>query len=195
MVELKDITRAPFANYDLVVYFGGGLFSIPFINRFGVGPLKLNWPKFEIEGYSNISSEVVSGLSLLFTIYILGHLLAYLGSQFIEKTFDRLLGKISTVILIASLATPRGRNEAIRALIYHRLKTIRSDRAGFPTLVRCFVHLPAFPAYFVIFLSGIFGYYNTRVPYGVIKAARERLSRLSVPGINLSIKSPWFKVL
>jgi len=140
-------------------------------------------------------SEIVSGLCLLFTIYILGHILAYSSSQFIEKLTDRLLGKISTAILISSWARPKARNEWIRAIIYDRTSTIKEDRAIFSTIIRTLVHLPALPAYFAIYVLGVFGYYNTRVPYSVIQAARRKLPDIGLGDLPLSVRSPWFKPL
>jgi hypothetical protein len=194
-VEVKDLIRPPFANYDIVVYFGGGLFMIPFLNRYLFQPANLVWPQFQISLQSEIVSEIVSGLCLLFTIYIIGHILAYLSSQFIEKLADRLLGKISTAILISSWSRPRLRNEWIRALIFDRTSKIRRDRAVISTIVRVLPHLPALPAYFVIYVAGIFGYYDTRVPYSVIRAARRKLPTIGLGELALNIRTQWYKPL
>lgn len=195
MPGIKELIRPPFANYDVVVYFGGGLFFVPFLNRYIIQPTGLTWPRFEIDIGSAISGEVVSALSLLFSIYILGHLLAYIGSQFIEKLIDRLLGKISTAILVTAWATPKLRNEWVRAVIYDRLKSIWRDRAVIPTLVRGVAHLPVLPIYIAVYAVGIFGYYDTRVPYSVIQAARAKLSHIGLGDLALSPRSKWYKPL
>jgi hypothetical protein len=193
MNGLKDLVRPPFANYDVVVYFGGGLFIIPFLNRYILQPLQLSWPQFQISLKSEIASEIVSALVLLFTIYILGHILAYTSSQFVEKLTDRLLGKISTSILVSSWVRPKKRNELIRALIYDRFMAIKGDNAIFPTLVRSLAHLPVVPTYIGVYSLGIFGYYNTRVPYSIILAARRKLPTIGLGNIGLGIRTKWFK--
>ena len=193
MESLKDLLRPPFANYDVVVYFGGGLFFIPFINRYLIQPSAMHWPDFRIEIGSKIANELVSGLSLLFSIYILGHILAYLSSQLIEKLTDRILGKISTAIIISAWASNRRRNEHVRALIWDRVKSIKADRALFSTTVRLLFHLPVFPLYLFVFTVGIFGYYNTRVPQSVITAMRAKLNAIGIPDLRVGIRTKWFK--
>lgn len=192
---MKDLIKPPFANYDVVVYFGGGLFTIPFINRYLIEPSKFQWPKFEITISSSIANEVVSGLSLLFCIYILGHLIAYLGSQLIEKLSDRILGKISTAILISSWSSSHQRNENIRALIFNRFRALRKDGALFTTFIRAAAHLPVLPIYGITFLIGIFGYYDTRVPYSIMTAARHKMPSLGLGDVSISIRSKWYKPL
>lgn len=194
-MELKELIKPPFANYDVVVYFGGGLFCIPFVNRYIIEPTGLQWPKFEIKVGSDLANEVVSGLALAFSVYIVGHILAYVASQAIEKIVDRILGKVSTSIIISSWASPRSRNELIRALIFSKVGEIRQDRAVFVTALRAAIHVPAAPIYFLMYIVGIFSYYDTRVPYSVIQAARFRLPDLGIPDIRIDIKSKWFKPL
>ena len=101
---LEAIPKAPFANYDIVVYFGGGLFAVPFVNRYIIQPTGLHWPQYNIAVGSTIASEITAGLSLLFSLYIVGHMLAYASSELIEKTVDRFFGKISTSILISAVS-------------------------------------------------------------------------------------------
>ena len=195
MESLKDLVKPPFANYDVVVYFGGGLFAIPFLAHYLLVPLQIGWPKFSVDTGSVITNEVVSGLTLLFSIYILGHFLAYIGSQLVEKAIDRFLGKISTAILISSMATSANRNSAIRAVIYNKIKSISRDKAIFPSVVRVIFHLPVIIIYMLVFTLGIFGYYNTRVTPEVIAAARRDISKLNLDGLTLKLQSPWFKPL
>lgn len=195
MESLKDLVKPPFANYDVVVYFGGGLFAIPFLAHYFITPLQLGWPKFSVDTGSAITNEIVSGLTLLFSIYILGHFLAYLGSQLVEKTIDRFLGKVSTAILISSMSTPANRNSSIRALIYSKVKSISRDNATFPSTVRLLFHFPVIIVYVLVFSAGIFGYYNTRVTPEVIAAARRDISKLNLAGLTIKLQSPWFKPL
>lgn len=105
-MEVKDYLRPPFSNYDVVVYFGCGLFFIPFINRYLFGPMELNWPTFKVSTGTAVGDSVVSFLALSFCIYIVGHIIAYISSQLIEKWSDTIIGKISSVILSISDSKP-----------------------------------------------------------------------------------------
>ncbi len=157
--------------------------------------MKLNWPLFEFQIGTSISQEIISALSLLFAVYILGHLLAYLGSQIVEKLSDRVLGKISTAILLSAKARPRSRDKAIRTTIVKNLKGIRKDRALFPTLVRVSFHIPYLPVYAFIYFAGIFGYYNTRITPAAVKLAQTKIEKLGLGEIRIATNSKWFKPL
>jgi hypothetical protein len=155
--------KPPFANYDLVVYFGGGLFSIPFISRYVIEPSNLRWPKFTVNVGSSFANEAVSSLSLLFSIYILGHIIAYTASLTIEKTVERFLGKISSAIIISARSGADSVNEHLRALFFRRFKNIKRDKGIKASAVRAFLHIPALPTYAIANMLGFFGYYNTRL--------------------------------
>jgi hypothetical protein len=193
--DLKDLVRPPFANYDVVVYFGGGLFAIPFINRYIIEPLNLTWPAFEIQTDSAVLTQVIGALCLLFSIYIFGHMLAYAGSQLIEKLIDRIFGKISTGILVSLYSTARGRNEMIRAMIHDRTKSIKRDKAIFPTVARTVFHIPFFPIYLLVYVLGVFGYYNTRLSREVMNQARKKMIELDIGGTRIALRSRWFKTV
>lgn len=192
---IESIKKPPFANYDIVVYFGAGLFLIPFVNRYIVEPMAAKWPNFEIEVGSKIAKEATSILSLLFFIYIVGHILAYLSSQVIEKSADRILGKISTSIIISSIAQSKNRNSAIRAIIYNRLSSIRRENALFTTIVRLLYHVPALPLYAATFALGSFGYYDTRIPASTLRSARKIFAQNDRLSGEISLKSKWYKQL
>lgn len=195
MADIKDLIRPPFANYDVVVYFGGGLFFVPFLIRYLAEPMGAKLPTFAFHVGTSITSEAVSLLSLLFCIYILGHLLAYLGSQIVEKTIDRYLGKVSTAIIFSSLSSANTRNEAIRSLVFDRIKKIKSDNALFSTIVRTIIHLPVIPHYIFAFITGIFGYYETRITSNVFSMVRIKYTEEIVIGEQLTTKTKWFKPL
>ena len=157
--------------------------------------MHLVWPEFDIGLSSQIANEAVSVLASLFSIYIIGHILAYIGSQAIEKTLDRFMGKISTSLIFATQWSSQNRNESIRALFYNRIKAINADKALFVTALRSLVHLPALPIYMAIWIIGIFSYYETRLTKPVIDAARVKLQTIGLGPIELTIKSKWYKPL
>src|SRR5688500_407273 len=92
---MRAFTRPPFANYDIVVYFGCGLFVLPFARHYVLEPFGLRFPKFDIQLDVPFAGEFVSALTLLFTVYIGGHIIAYVSSQLIERSSDTFLGKTS----------------------------------------------------------------------------------------------------
>lgn len=190
---LKDLARPPFANYDVVVYFGCGLFVIPFLNRYLLGPFELNWPTFQVALEPTIAAQIVSGLSLIFAIYIIGHIIAYVASQLIEKTIDRFLGKVSTAIILLSVDQPGLRNSRIRRHILRKVREIRSERAILASAFRAAFHIPAIPIYAFVGLFGVFGYYNTRITKHTLVALRSRVRQLGVPHLDIGPRMPWFK--
>ncbi|MBA3670371.1 MAG: hypothetical protein H0W71_09995 [Sphingomonas sp.] len=192
-MELKDVIKSPFSNYDLVVYFGCGLFVVPFVNRYVVEPLNLTWPTFKILGAVPFTAEVISALSLLMFVYIIGHILAYVSSQLIEKTIDRFLGKVSTAIIFLTIGRAGLRNGRVRKHIYHQFLKIREDRAIIASLFRGIFHAPALISYSVIGFLGIFGYYNSRLSIHTVAALARGISKLGIPRLRLSPNMPWFK--
>lgn len=98
-IEIPFFSKAPFANYDLVVYLGGGLFCVLILWRYVGKP-------FGIFDFSDIVSinaqlwvnDVIYLLLLGVCSYIIGHLISYQSSFFIEGFVERTLGKFSEVI-------------------------------------------------------------------------------------------------
>lgn len=164
MDAIKDYLRPPFANYDLVVYFGGGLFSLPFIYRYFMFPFGIPLPTFILNASTQITLEIVRALAILTAVYVLGHLIAYLSSQLVEKAIDRFLGKISTAIMVSMSSTKANRDSALRLIFKQRIERIKSENAIFPSAVRAVFHLPNILHYLFIYKTGIFGYLDTRIP-------------------------------
>jgi len=96
---LKDLVKPPFANYDIVVYFGCGIFFLPFLFHY-IGADKLKILSYQFGIKPDFASIVVSSLSILFGVYILGHMIAYAGSQFVQRLMDSLFGKTSAVVFL-----------------------------------------------------------------------------------------------
>lgn len=195
MERLGGFVRPPFATYDIVVYFGGGLFAVPFIYRYLLQPFGLSMPTFTVPMGDGLLAETVAVLTTLFVIYIAGHMLAYAGSQFIEKFVDRIFGKISSAIIVSSKSNPANRDEHIQALIYSQVSKIKSERAVIPSLVRFSLHLLMSPIYLAIFGLGFFGYYDSRVPKAVLDRAEKKFKKLSSGECKISIDSKWYKAL
>lgn len=129
----------------------------------------------------------------MFTVYIIGHILAYISSQVIEKLSDRVLGKVSTSILVTTSIEPSDRNDKLRKIIKDRINNIKKDKAIIPTIVRASFHIPYIPAYLVIYWFGFFGYYNTRITTSVIEASKEKFKKIGLKNIEISATSQWYK--
>lgn len=195
MDALKDFVRPPFANYDMVVYFGGGLFSLPFIYRYFLHPFGVPLPSFVLNESPQITLEIIRALAMLVSVYILGHLIAYLSSQLVEKAVDRFLGKISTSIIISMRSTNASRDAELKKVFVQRVHKIRSDHALFSAVVRAIFHFPNFLHYTGMYLTGIFGYLDTRVPKEAFEIAKAKYAVDVIPNGQVAIATKWFKSL
>ena len=195
MDALKNLGRPPFANYDLVVYFGGGLFALPFIYRYLLHPFGVPLPSFVLTESNQVTLEIIRGLALLMAVYVIGHLIAYLSSQLVEKTVDRFLGKMSTAIIVSMESSKADRDNQLKAMFRDRAKKIVAENAFFPSLVRGIFHLPNIIHYGFVYLAGIFGYLDTRIPPEALNRAKIRYSTIVVPGCEVSADEKWYKSL
>lgn len=195
MTELFEKVKPPFANYDIVVYFGGGLFLLPFFKRYILEPVSLDFPEFRFKVGTELASEVVSLLTLLFFIYIVGHCLAFLGSHIVEKTVDRFFGKVSSAALLSCYGRKSTRNSIVRKLFYQKTAGIINDRALFVTVIRSAFHIPVIPHYLCVWFFGFFGYYNTRLTHSMFNLARGKFSQEICTDCNINLKDKWFKPL
>jgi hypothetical protein len=192
--SVKDLIKPPFANYDIVVYFGCGLFSLPFIMHY-TGSLRVNPTSFNFGIEPAFVSTLVTTLTVLFSVYILGHIIAYIGSQFIEKLMDSFFGKASTIILLGSTVRQGSLNTMIREQLRKGVAKNFTKSTWLSGLVRCLSHLPALPSYALIFIFGVFGFYRTRVSDEVIKVADEKVKTLSAHHASVKVDTQWFKPL
>lgn len=192
--SVKDLIKPPFANYDIVVYFGCGLFSLPFIMHY-TGSLRVNPTSFNFGIEPAFVSTLVTTLTVLFSVYILGHIIAYIGSQFIEKLMDSFFGKASTIILLGSKVRQGSLNPMIRGQLGKGFSKNFTKTTWLSGAVRCISHLPAWPAYAAIFVFGVFGFYRTRVSDEVIKIADEKVRGLSIHNASIAADTQWFKPL
>ena len=192
---LKDLIKPPFATYDVVVYFGGGLFSLPFIYRYILEPLAIRAPSFIVNEFDSVSLEIVRILTIVTFVYVLGHLLAYLSSQLVEKALDRFLGKVSTAILVSVSTAKALRNQKLRDFFKDRTRRIKSEGAIISSIVRGLFHFPNFIAYFIMYSFGIFGYFDSRLPQKALERVESVYTTIVIPGELLTSDKKWFKSL
>lgn len=195
METLKNIGRPPFANYDLVVYFGGGLFALPFLYRYFLHPFGVPLPSFVLTESPQITLEIIRGLALLMAVYVTGHLIAYLSSQLVEKTVDRFIGKISTAIIVSLESSKAKRDTELREMFKKQAERIKIENAIFPSVIRGLFHLPNALHYLLVYKTGIFGYLDTRIPPDAFDRAKLRYTNLVVPGSHIRRDTKWYKSL
>lgn len=191
---VKDLVKPPFANYDIVVYFGCGLFSLPFMMHY-VGRLRMAKTSFNFNIDPPFVSTLITTLTLLFSVYILGHIIAYVSSQIIEKTMDSLFGKSSTVVLMGASA-PR---DDFRKIIGRQLKDGISKHLAhgrlFSSIVRFAAHAPVIPFYLVVGYFEVYGYYRSRISGDVIDSANSILTGMAGKAPQIAVTNEWFKPL
>jgi len=191
---IKDLVKPPYANYDVVVYFGCGLFALPFLFHYLGRPADTNL-SFNFGLEPPFVATLVTSLALLFSVYILGHIIAYAASQFIEKTMDTYLGKTSTAILLCCENQKSTISAAFRARVGSGFASNFKRPNWLSGSVRTLAHAPLLIAYFVLVGLGVFGYYRTRVSAIVMDAATTKLKALPRGATEIGKDKPWFKAL
>lgn len=190
---VKSLIKPPFATYDIVVYFGAGLFSLPILQHYYIKPFGLHLPEFQFISTVPFADAAVVSLCFLFSVYILGHAIAYFAGQLIEKSVDMAFGKMSSVVLWSSLSNADSRNRRIRELIRFRLHAAFTKGSILPYLIRAIFHAPALPIYFLIYVLGIFGYISSRIPSEVFEKARTLVVERNLGDIHIAANSVWYK--
>lgn len=86
--EPISFPRLPFSKYDIVVYLGVGIFALRFVDRYTLKTWK--FPAFGPELFTANSAEatylqpVLTVLSFIFAVYILGHGVSYASKLLIQ---------------------------------------------------------------------------------------------------------------
>ena len=158
MSDLSKLApRPPFANYDIVVYFGTGLFSLPILQHFYLIPLQMKLRSPLATTGDELIDSGLSILIILFLAYLIGHGLAYASGQLIQKAADGVFGKTSGAIIWESLASDSDRNKRTRELIRSHLGSSFKNYNWFANFVRAAPHIPVLPIYWAIYRIGISG--------------------------------------
>ncbi len=184
-VEIPFFSKAPFANYDLVVYLGGGLFTVLILWRYIGKPLGIfDFSDVMAKGAHSWVTDVIYLILLGVCSYVLGHLISYQSSFFIEGFLQRTLGKFSEVVE-ATTVPPQERAGKLRAAIRQNIKanfrfTFRVPRVGIrlPKVPLLFVvHLPVLPWYSAVTVFGMFNFVDTRLPARMLDKMKERMQQ------------------
>lgn len=191
--DLKELIKPPFANYDVVVYFGCGLFSLPLIYHYILEPTGFRFPGFDFQIGVGIAEEAIRVLSLLFSVYVLGHIVAFSSSLFIEKSVDSFYGKISSAILISTWSQAKDRPSLVAAWKADRRKSAFRKGYRIQSFIRLLIQLPAIPMFWVVGQTGGFDYYRSRIPRSLVFSIRTKLVKMGYGPAGL--RDPWFKIL
>jgi hypothetical protein len=196
IVDLPKIPiRPPFANYDIVVYFGCGLFSLPFIQRYYLTPFGVRIPSFKLNVDLPFSNVVITTLILLFSVYVLGHIIAFVSSQFIEKPMESVFGKTSSIILKASRSVEGASGTIIAKQIKESLRESWKRNTTSSVVARVVFHAPVIIPYVFAYKLRIFGFYVSRIPLPVFTALEKNVRKLDLSDLAISNNSSWFKVI
>lgn len=191
-MEIKDLIKPPFANYDVVVYFGCGLFSLPFALHYLPAPKLGNFLSLGLDTGVVFADTAVATLFLLFSVYIIGHFLAFGSSLFIEKTADLLLGKMSSACILAKERKQNNNSTAhIRAWVIERWKAAWRKGSRSRSFIRAIFLSPVAPSLLITFGIKWFGYFSSRMSPQLYDRLEARLKELKLPKPELH--SEWYK--
>ena len=191
--DFKDLVKPPFANYDVVVYFGCGLFALPLIKHYIMEPTGLRFPSFTFDIGIDIAGSAISVLSLLFSVYLLGHIISYCSSLIIEKAINTYFGKTSSAILLSSWSQSKDRPELRDAWRASRRRRAFQKGRRTQNFLRTIAVTPAIPLVWIVNLTGGFDFYHSRIPRSVIFRARQKLVSMGYGPAGLH--DPWYKPL
>lgn len=184
--------RTPFSNFDLVVYFGAGLFSLPFIRHYFLQPTGLRFPHFEMGIDLPFGDIIVGTLALLFSVYALGHIIAYVSSQVIEKSVEVVFGRTSEIIYLTSLAEYGTERPIIKSNVK---KNLRKWNESWPlNTIKLVIHSPFILMYLAIYRLSFLGFYVSRVPREIFNLAQ---AKAKIRGLNFIIgETPgWYRFI
>jgi hypothetical protein len=122
MSAIRDLIKPPFANYDVVVYFGCALFSLPIIDHYILKPTGFRFPTYQLDIGIKFADTAVSTLSLLFSVYLLGHIISYASSLLTEKFIETFFGKVSSAIIISTFKDKKLHKEVVSAFIFRKIQ-------------------------------------------------------------------------
>lgn len=200
-IEVPFFSKAPFANYDLVVYLGGGLFGILIFWRYIGQP-------FGIFDFSDLvltddPSWVENILYLVFVTvfaYVIGHLISYQSSFFIEGFVERTLGKFSRIIEITTCDRSQRATEVKKEIRKNLVERqwfalplpCSAKKAAVPKPFPFLAHIPLLPWYLFVYFVGLFDFADTRLPKRMVVYVKQKL-KSQMSEFDFESDNQWFR--
>lgn len=189
-VEVPLYSKAPFANYDIVVYLGGGFFALLIAWRYLVVPFEI----FDLSGltgekaHDGWTTQIVLIVLLGILSYTAGHLISYLSSHFVEGFLNKVIGSFSEVIRLST--KPRTKfNEGLRERIKANLDSNFTWRKGWVLWV---AHAPIGLWYGALIQFDLFDSLDTRLPGRMMRKLDKKL-KVYFPEVRPKKAKQWFR--
>lgn len=189
-VEVPLYSKAPFANYDIVVYLGGGFFALLVAWRYLVVPFNI----FDLTGLvgehapEGWTTQVVFIVLLGILSYTSGHLVSYLSSHFVEGFLNKVIGSFSQIVRLSTKPSEKFK-EALREQINENLKAnFTLPKGAFLWLV----HAPLGLWYGALIQFGLFDSLDTRLPRRMMRKLDDKL-KAYFPEVRPKKAKQWFR--
>jgi hypothetical protein len=191
----EKLTKLPVSNYDIVVYFGLGVCSLPLVYRYFLKSSNARFPTI-FSGYSDQTvNTTVSITALIVSVYVIGHGIAIISSIFIEQFLYRTAGPPSSVIVNAAKPTPDKPSAAFRSYLRNRIKYSYWDDLHWADVFRAIVHTPIIPLYLGMYTLRFYGFYETKLNTFIILRVQKRLEHRFDFSDSIFSNVRWFKIV
>lgn len=192
--SLEKASKLPFANYDLAVYFGVGICSLPFLTRYVLAERSSKFPAI-FSGYADpLINNIVSIVALVFGVYIIGHGIALLSSLFVEQFLYRMVGPPSRIIASSAVPNPVQGNY-FKTILRKNVLSILRNKIDPADIIRLLFQIPVLPAYIVMYYLRVFGFYESKISSFVVFRVQTRLEQCFEYRGSILHDDTWFKIV
>ena len=179
--------------YDIAVYLPGGAVTLlaleALASKFDVDHLHLAM----VPSGNSAIEQVILGVVWLSASYLLGHVVAFASSYAIEKFVHYSLGYPSDIWLKSERLLHHGepRRQTFRKIIERNLHDYPYSWVSITILI---LQIPAGLALLAFRWSRPFGFYNHKLPHGILSDVSSRFSVLNL-SVQIKEKSRWEKIV
>jgi hypothetical protein len=195
-MPVQDVKKLPFANYDVVVYLGIGMLSIPFVVQSIVIPLGFNIPLNRQLFQTGFVNTTVETLIVIFGGYLIGHIVAFVSSYLVEGFIHRFMGYPShnwiRIVDNEGRETHKIFSDNIRQFVSRstwKKYWLRPSSLGI-----IIFNFPAFPAYSIIYMLKAFDFYKPKISIELFSVFNEKYNELRID-VPLNTTASWVKIV